>query len=93
MRLSSALLAIPGHHPPTLCYPGSLIGRIGAARLRIHHPGISEAHALVSARDGGLWLLALRRPLQVGGRPEWQVQLHTGSAVEAITNHDEDADR
>jgi hypothetical protein len=81
MRLSSALLTIPGHHAPTLCYPGSLIGRVAAARLRVHHPEISEAHALLSARDGGMWLLALRRPLLVDGRPEWQVPLTQGRSI------------
>lgn len=81
MQLPSALLSIPGHHPPTLCYPGHLIGRIAAARLRVHHPAVSEAHALLSLRDGALWLLALRRPLQVDGRAEWQVPLRTGATV------------
>lgn len=80
MQLPSALLSIPHHHAPTLCYPGHQIGRTASARLRVHHPAISEAHALLSLRDGRLWLLALRRPLPLA-QPEWQVPLRPGEAV------------
>jgi hypothetical protein len=78
MRLPSALLSVPGHVGPTLCYPGDLIGRLAVARLRLHDPDVSEAHALVSVRTGGLWLLALRAPWQLASEATWQVQLTPG---------------
>jgi hypothetical protein len=45
-------------------YPGDLIGRVAAARLRlIDAPGVSEAHALLSLRDATLTLIGLRGPI------------------------------
>ena len=45
---------------------GDLIGRLWSAALVIDDPRISEAHALVSLREGGFWLLSLRRKIAVG---------------------------
>jgi hypothetical protein len=81
MQLPSALLSIPGLHPPTLCYPGHLIGRSASAHLRVHHPAVSEVHALISLRGGELWLLALRHPLPLQEGPDWQVRLQVGADI------------
>lgn len=45
--------------------PGDLVGRHRGAALRIDDPRVSEAHAMVSLRDGELVLLALRGGLAV----------------------------
>jgi pSer/pThr/pTyr-binding forkhead associated (FHA) protein len=58
---------------------GDLIGRLWSAALVIDDPRISEAHALVSLREGGFWLLSLRRKIAVGGRPVSEVRLEPAS--------------
>lgn len=61
-----------------VCYAGNLIGRSAIARLRLQRPDISEAHAMISLRGGALWLLYLRRPASIDGRPVWELPLEAG---------------
>ena len=49
-------------------HPGGLVGRLATAALRVEHPRISEAHAMVSLRGRQLVLLGLRGALCVRGR-------------------------
>ncbi len=52
-----------GHQTYTLS-EGAIIGRARFATVRLLDPRVSEAHALLSVRDGGWWLLALRGQLE-----------------------------
>jgi hypothetical protein len=61
--------------------PGDLIGRVWTAALTVEDARVSEAHALVSLREGALVLLALRRLLRVDGRDARQVILAPGLVV------------
>jgi hypothetical protein len=62
--------------------PGDLIGRSRAAALRLNSPRISEAHALVSLREGQLKLLALRgRIARRGEAPVSELVLSPGLEV------------
>lgn len=60
---------------------GDLIGRASTAALRLDDPRVSEAHALVSLRDRGLVLLALRGRFRVAGQVRTEVELHAGVEV------------
>ena len=60
---------------------GDFIGRLGSAALVLDDPRVSEAHAMVSLREGDLWLLALRRMFSVGNRPLSEVRLVPGLVV------------
>jgi hypothetical protein len=60
---------------------GALVGRLATAALQVDDPRVSEAHALVSLREGGLQLLALRRRFEVDGRPLSEVSLSPGLRV------------
>lgn len=71
---------IPG--PSVELGHGALIGRLSAAALQIDDLRISEAHAMVSLRSGGLRLLALRRRFEVGGVPVGEVELRAGLKIE-----------
>lgn len=62
--------------------PGDLVGRVWSAALTMEDARVSEAHALVSLRDGALVLLALRRLLRVDGRETRQVPLTPGLQIE-----------
>lgn len=62
-------------------FAGDLIGRVWTAALPIDHPSLSEAHALVSLRDGAFWLLALRRRMAVDGVVRSEVRLAPGVRV------------
>ncbi|HNH48890.1 MAG TPA: FHA domain-containing protein, partial [Myxococcota bacterium] len=53
----------------------SLIGRISRMDLQLNDPRISEVHALVTLKDGSLWLKGLGAPLFVNGKSEPQVRL------------------
>jgi hypothetical protein len=75
------LFRIPGPQDVRLL-PGDLIGRIGGAALRVDDPRISEVHAYVSLRRGGLVLLALRGRLAVDGRVVTEVALRPGVQFE-----------
>lgn len=58
---------------------GDLIGRVWSAALCIDHPGVSEAHALVSLRGGALKLLALRGLFAApDGKPRKELDLVPG---------------
>jgi len=61
--------------------PGGLVGRLASATLCIDHPRISEAHAMVSLRGSQLFLLALRGPLEHGGRRVPHVRLAVGQRI------------
>lgn len=62
--------------------PGDLVGRVPGAALRLTDPRVSEAHAMVSLRGETLRLLALRRPLAIGGQPTGDVELRVGQRIE-----------
>jgi len=61
--------------------PGGIVGRLGKADLRLDHPAISEAHALVSLRGEEIKLLSLRGVITVGGVPRPEVTLSEGLRV------------
>jgi hypothetical protein len=61
---------------------GDLIGRLWSAALPIDDPRISEAHAFVSLRTNGFWLLSLRRMVAVAGKAVSEVALRPGLLVE-----------
>lgn len=61
---------------------GDLIGRLPTAALFVDDPRVSEAHAILSLRRGGLHLLSLRRMVAVGGKPVSEVVLQPGLVVE-----------
>ncbi|HND33582.1 MAG TPA: FHA domain-containing protein, partial [Myxococcota bacterium] len=60
----------------------SLIGRISRMDLQLNDPRISEVHALVTLKDGSLWLKGLGAPLFVNGKSEPQVRLAQDVEVE-----------
>lgn len=70
-----------GKGATTRLRPGDLIGRSRSATLQINDPRISEVHAYVSLRGGGLVLLALRGALAVDGICAAEVQLEAGVEV------------
>ncbi len=76
-------MALPDGRDATL-YAGHLIGRTGAAALRVDLPEVSEAHALISLRGERLWLLALRRRFRVNGQPQDAVPLSVGLSLELV---------
>jgi hypothetical protein len=55
--------------------PGDIIGRGWNAALQLDDPRVSEAHAMVSHRDGALWMLSLRRRVAVNGESRTEVEL------------------
>ena len=55
--------------------PGSILGRLSSASVRIDDPRVSEAHALVSLRGSELKLLTLRGSIRVDGRRDADVHL------------------
>lgn len=63
-------------------FPGDLVGRVWTAALAVDDARVSEAHALVSLREGALVLLGLRRLLRLDGREVPQVVLAPGQVVE-----------
>ncbi len=62
--------------------PGEIVGRTQTAALVVDDGRVSEAHAMVSLRDGDLQLLALRGAFSVGGTPREQVVLRTGLQID-----------
>jgi len=64
--------------------PGAIVGRSSTAALCIDDPRVSEAHAMVSLRDGDLVLLALRGDLTVGRRPVSRASLRPGTRVSLV---------
>ncbi len=61
--------------------PGDIVGRMSTAACRLLDPRISEAHAMVSLRGRGLYLLALRGRLEVDGSEEAELRLEPGLVV------------
>jgi hypothetical protein len=61
--------------------PCDVIGRMWTAALTLQDPFVSEAHALVSLREGTLKLLGLRGRLVVGGKQVSEVTLTPGLEV------------
>lgn len=78
--LAFAVLRAPDGTEATLGH-GDLVGRLASAALPLPDGRVSEAHAMVSLRDGGLVLLSLRGQLSVDGRVVQQVPLSPGLRV------------
>jgi hypothetical protein len=57
---------------------GDLIGRLASAAMVLDDARISEAHAMVSLREGELRMIALRGGLAVDGRAHSEVSLRAG---------------
>lgn len=68
-------------HEATLV-PGDFVGRTSAAALQLDDGRVSEAHAMVSLREGELQLLPLRGALAVNGEPVPHAVLRPGVVVE-----------
>ncbi len=62
--------------------PGDIVGRLRSAALPLDDGRVSEAHAMVSLREGELRLIALRGSFAVGGRPRAEVALAPGVEVQ-----------
>lgn len=62
--------------------PGSILGRLSAATVRIDDPRVSEAHALISLRGQELKLLSLRGGLRVDGKKAADVPLAAGQQIQ-----------
>lgn len=77
------VFAMAAHDGPSelTLYPGDLIGRMSSAALRLNHPNVSEAHALLSLRGDHLALLGLRGPLRVRGTTQATVPLQEGQRI------------
>lgn len=71
-----------GSQPSVRVGAGGLLGRAQTAEFVVDHPQISEAHALVSLRDGSLWLLSLRGRLSVRGEAVTECVLEPGLEIE-----------
>jgi hypothetical protein len=80
MRAFARLLDPRGHVRELV--PGDVIGRLSSAALPIDDARVSEAHALVSLREGEVRLLALRGQFAVGGRPVREATLRPGLSIE-----------
>lgn len=61
---------------------GDLIGRLWSASLQLNDGRVSEAHAMVSLREGELRLLGLRGAFAIDGRPMTDVALEAGQRVQ-----------
>ncbi len=61
---------------------GDLIGRVWSATLQLNDGRVSEAHAMISLREGELRLLGLRGAFAIDGRPMTDVALEAGQRVQ-----------
>lgn len=61
---------------------GDIVGRLRAAALCLDDGRVSEAHAMVSLREGELRLIALRGSFAVNGRPVAEVALVAGLGIQ-----------
>lgn len=61
---------------------GDIVGRLWTAALPLEDGRISEAHAMVSLREGQLQLVPLRGSLALSGVPQHVVGLRVGVVVE-----------
>lgn len=80
MHLPTARVRLPDGRVVEL-HPGDLVGRLASAAACIQDPCVSEAHALVSLRQGSLVLLALRGVIEVGTAKVNEVALVAGLTV------------
>lgn len=62
-------------------FPGDIVGRFAGAALHLDDARISEAHALISLRDGALQLLGLRGRFAIGGELRSAVTLDAGLRI------------
>ncbi|MCX4241206.1 FHA domain-containing protein [Paraliomyxa miuraensis] len=60
---------------------GDLVGRLWSAAMPLDDARVSEAHAMVSLREGELRLIALRGGLALRGRPVNEVVLRPGVEI------------
>ncbi|TNE84540.1 MAG: FHA domain-containing protein [Deltaproteobacteria bacterium] len=79
--MARAAFRTPDGHLVSLAH-GDLIGRLASAALVLDDPRVSEAHAMVSLRQNGLYLLGLRRPVRIGGKALSSVKLEVGLSIE-----------
>ncbi|MCA9490777.1 MAG: hypothetical protein KC621_12700 [Myxococcales bacterium] len=61
--------------------PGDVVGRTASARLSLDDPRVSEAHAMVSLRDGVLKLMSLRGAFALRGQPLRELILEPGQLI------------
>lgn len=61
---------------------GDVVGRLWTAALQLDDGRVSEAHAMISLREGQLQLISLRGALAVGGQPQGQIALRPGLRVQ-----------
>ncbi len=61
---------------------GDLIGRLWSAALFLNDGRVSEAHAMVSLREGQLQLVGLRGAFAVGGKPVAHAVLEPGLEIQ-----------
>ena len=81
MLTALAQVHLPDDDRVAVLRPGQIIGRSNLG-LQVHHPDVSEAHALCSYRAEGLVLLPLRGELRTGGRVRASVPLNEPVSVE-----------
>ncbi|GDX82294.1 hypothetical protein LBMAG42_41050 [Deltaproteobacteria bacterium] len=67
---------------PVALVPGDIVGRSSASALQVDDGRVSEAHAMISLREGELQLLPLRGALAVAGEPVPHAALRPGLEVE-----------
>jgi hypothetical protein len=79
--LASVLLRAPDGTVHELGH-GDLIGRVWTAALPLDDARVSEAHAMVSLRQGELRLLALRARFAIDGEPHRELVLQEGQVIE-----------
>lgn len=81
-RSASVLMTHQPSGQRVLLGPGDFIGRSEMAALCLDDPRISEAHAMISLRDGALKLIALRGRFRHKGKVLSEVELVAGLEVE-----------
>lgn len=84
MMVSADIALSDGRHFTLV--PGDIIGRMRSCALRINHPSISEAHALVSLRGMNLRLLGLRGRFRVASKATSEVILDRGLVIHLTTD-------
>ena len=84
MKISTARLFLPSLSQTFTVYPGCILGRLPGAGVHVPDPRVSEAHALVSIRDGQLRLLTLRGKLLFQGEAVESVALEQGRLLELV---------
>lgn len=71
---------------PRTLVAGGIIGRAATMHMRINHPAISEAHALLSLRGGNFYLLALRGGLAASGQSVTELKLAVDCEVQLTSD-------